>query len=117
MTSPVCPPCQRRDHLRCASRKACRCVVCPRLDWSDPPQGGTPWVPDNETLDALRLARRSCCVFVGRPRLAHYAVGRIRGGHVPQLPAEDWRASSASLGDGTAGLWLRYVGPDPREDA
>lgn len=119
MTRRVCPPCQRGDHESCPSRQACQCPVCERLVWSEPPvfrRARTDWLPDEEMRRELRRRRRRARVFVGPPRRARYAVGRIRGGMVAELPAEHWEAGSACLPDGECGLWLRYIGPELEED-
>lgn len=90
--------------------------MCARLVWSDPPARLRPaqpeWLPDAEVLAELRRQRRRARVWESRPRRTQYAVERIRAGLVPELPAALWEASSARLGDGRSGLWLRYVGPE-----
>lgn len=116
----VCPPCQRRDHEGCASRQACECWVCEQLVWSEPPRScpvRPEWLPDEEMRGELRRRRRRARVWTGTKRRAEYAVERIRADRVPELPASQWEASSASLPGGHGGLWLRYVGPETEEDA
>lgn len=83
------------------------------------------WVPDEVLREALRAAAASAVPGSDdewaevwdfpTPTAATHAVTRIRGGKVNDLVKGHWDARSARTAEGKGRLWMRYVGPLPKE--